>query len=54
MDGLRWILKLFKQTHENRPEAKVDLRGHKTNKVKRISIQFWGTPITHTCILEAL
>ena len=32
-------------------EARVDLRGHQTNKVKMI--QFWGTPTTHTCILEA-
>ena len=46
-------MKAFKQTHEKRPEARVDLRGHQTNKVKMISIQFWGTPTTHTCILEA-
>ena len=54
MDVLGWILKIFKQTHQKRPEARVDLRGHQTNKVKMISIQFWGTPTTHTCILEAL
>ena len=53
MDGLGWILKIFKQTHQKRPEAKVNLRGHQTNKVKMISIHFWGTPTTHTCILEA-
>ena len=46
-------MKIFKQTHQKRPEARVDLGGHQTNKVKRISIQFWGTPTTHTCILEA-
>ena len=27
MDGLGWILKIFKQTHQKRQEARVDLRG---------------------------
>ena len=26
MDGLGWILKIFKQTHQKRPEAKVNLQ----------------------------
>ena len=34
MDGLGWILKIFKQTHKKRPEAKVVLGGHHANKVK--------------------
>ena len=46
-------MKIFKQTHQKRPEARVDLGGHQTNKVKMISIQFWGTPTTHTRMLEA-
>ena len=37
-------MKIFKQTHQKRPEAKVNLGGHQTNKVKMISIHFWGTP----------
>ena len=28
MDGLGWILKIFKQNHQKRPEAKVNLRNN--------------------------